>query len=258
MRRYSGQVIAWDVLNENLHFNFFESKLGEKAPSSFYTTARSLDRNAALFVNDFNTIESPGDGASSPDSYLWKLKQIWNGGYKGPLSIGLEGHFSNVNIPYMRSAIDKVASSGLSIWLTEVDVKPGPNQAAVLDQVLREAHAHPSVNGIVLWSAWSPQGCYRMCLTDNNFRNLPTGNAVDQIIKEFFGATIIATTDGNGFYETKIIHGDYEVTFEDSDLYISEKYTKSQRITHHFKVDASSSAEQSLHFNFKVLDEDLA
>ncbi|GKA76424.1 carbohydrate-binding, CenC-like protein [Tanacetum coccineum] len=122
------QVIAWDILDENLHFNFFESKLREKAPSSYYTTARSLDRNAALFMNDFNTIESPRDGALSPDSYLWKLKQIWNGGYKGPLSIGLEGHFNNVNIPYMRSAIDKVTSSRLSIWLTEVDVQPGPNQ----------------------------------------------------------------------------------------------------------------------------------
>ena len=122
----------------------------------------------------------------------------------------------------------------------------------MLDQVLREAHAHPSVKGIVIWSAWSPQGCFRMCLTDNSFRNLPTGNVVDQIIKEFFGATITATTDVNGFYETKLIHGDYEVTFEDFDLYKSEIYNKSRRITHHFKVDASSSDEHISHFNFKI------
>lgn len=136
MRRYSGQVISWDVVNENLHFNFFESKLGWSASSKFYATARALDRNAALFLNDFSTIESPGDQKSSPDSYLSKITQIRSGGYNGPLSIGLEGHFSNVNLPYMRSAIDKVASARLPIWITEVDVQPGPNQVHIYIYIL--------------------------------------------------------------------------------------------------------------------------
>ncbi|KAK9054721.1 hypothetical protein SSX86_025800 [Deinandra increscens subsp. villosa] len=70
MRRYSGQVIAWDVVNENVHYNFFESKLGATASSKFYTVARVLDRKASLFLNDYNTIEEPGDRASSPDSYI--------------------------------------------------------------------------------------------------------------------------------------------------------------------------------------------
>ncbi|KAM0043696.1 putative endo-1,4-beta-xylanase [Helianthus debilis subsp. tardiflorus] len=52
MRRHSGKVIAWDVLNENLHFNFFESKLGWTTSSKFYATARALDRTADLFLND--------------------------------------------------------------------------------------------------------------------------------------------------------------------------------------------------------------
>ncbi|GKA20882.1 carbohydrate-binding, CenC-like protein [Tanacetum coccineum] len=129
MGRYSGQVISWDVVNENMHFNFFESKLGDTtslsfytttralvsnvliplnhlgielhrliitfrklnrfqmkvmmvhfnffesklgdtASSSFYTTTRALVSNVSLFLNDFDTIESPGDRASSPDNYL--------------------------------------------------------------------------------------------------------------------------------------------------------------------------------------------
>ncbi|KAI3755467.1 hypothetical protein L1987_55268 [Smallanthus sonchifolius] len=237
MRRYSGQVIAWDVVNENLHFDFFESKLGQTASSKFYKTARALDRTAALFLNDYNTLESSGDQVSSPDSYLWKIKQIRVEGYIGPLSIGLEGHFRNVNIPYMRSAIDKVASLGLPIWITEVDVQSGPNQAALLDQVLREGHAHPAVNGMVVWSAWSPQGCYRMCLTDNSFNNLPTGDVVDKIIREFFNVEVTATMDVNGFYETSLGHGDYEVSFEDN--YQSEKLMKFPQMSQHFKVEAS-------------------
>lgn len=133
MRRYSGQVIAWDVVNENMHFNFFESKLGVTASSKFYETASFLDRRAALFLNEYNTIEQPGEGSASPDNYLRKIGDIRAGGYRGPLSIGLEGHFTQVNIPYMRSAIDKIASSGLPIWITELDTQPGPNQVILVN-----------------------------------------------------------------------------------------------------------------------------
>nr|XP_043630116.1 endo-1,4-beta-xylanase 5-like [Erigeron canadensis] len=246
MGRYSGQVISWDVMNENLHFNFFESKLGSDISSKFYKKAKALDRNTPLFLNDYNTIESPGDQDSSPDSYLSKVKQIWAGGYTGPLSIGLEGHFSQVNIPYMRSAIDKIASSKLPIWITELDVQSGPNQAEILEQVLKEAYAHPAVNGIIIWSAWSPQGCYRMCLTDNNFNNLPTGDVVDKIVRAFFGRVVTATTDVNGFYATSLTHGNYEVKFVE-DHHQTAKHIKSPPVSQYFKVGASSSSEDTMH-----------
>ena len=113
--------------------------------------------------------------------------------------------------------------------------------------MLREAHAHPAVNGIVMWSAWSPNGCFRMCLTDNNFRNLPTGDVVDKIIGEFFGAVVMATTDGEGVIETSLIHGDYEVRF--ADAYLSEKDTQSSRMSWGFKVEAMGSSQDVLNIN---------
>lgn len=68
------------------------------------------------------------------------------------------------------------------------------------------------MNGIVIWGAWSPGGCWRMCLTDNNFRNLPTGNIVDKLLHEWgLNAFISGKTDANGFFETSLFHGDYEV-----------------------------------------------
>lgn len=33
--KYRGQLLHWDVMNENLHFKFFESKLGANASSGF-------------------------------------------------------------------------------------------------------------------------------------------------------------------------------------------------------------------------------
>lgn len=84
-------------------------------------------------------------------------------------------------------------------------------QAEYLEQILRELHAHPKVSGIVLWSALAPGGCYRMCLTDDNFNNLATGNVVDKLRQEWGSNSSEGTTDTNGFFEASLFHGDYKV-----------------------------------------------
>lgn len=123
--RYKGELIAWDVVNENLHFWFFESKLGESASASFYNLAQSVDGNTTLFLNEFNTIEENLDDKSKPDKYLQKLSQIQSFPRQNVLrlGIGLQGHFSKPpNLPYIRAAIDTLASASLPIWITELDV----------------------------------------------------------------------------------------------------------------------------------------
>lgn len=49
MSRYSGRVIGWDVMNENLHFKFFEDNIGPNASAVFYKIAQALDRSNNLF-----------------------------------------------------------------------------------------------------------------------------------------------------------------------------------------------------------------
>ncbi|KAK3148072.1 hypothetical protein QOZ80_3BG0290230 [Eleusine coracana subsp. coracana] len=213
--RYAGQVIGWDVVNENLHFDFYEGRFGWDASTAFYAAARLLDAGSALmFMNEFNTLEQPGDMAALPDRYLQRLREII-GAYPengAGMAIGLEGHFTNPNIPYMRAALDTLAQAGIPVWLTEVDVAAGPAQAEHLEEVLREAYAHPAVQGIVLWSAWHPEGCYVMCLTDNSFNNLPQGDVVDRLIAEWRATPRGATTDAQGYFEAELPHGEYKVT----------------------------------------------
>lgn len=124
-------MIAWDVENENLHFRFFESRLGQGISGLFYNWAMQADGSIPLFLNEYNTIEYSGDASSSPARYLQKLDAIrrFRGNSGGRFAIGLESHFgSSPNIPYMRSAIDTLGSAGVPIWLTEVDVSSSPNQ----------------------------------------------------------------------------------------------------------------------------------
>ncbi|KAM1863042.1 hypothetical protein ACFX14_003434 [Malus domestica] len=149
--------------------------MGATASAEFYNWASKADDTATLFLNDYNTIEESGDKDSIPAKYLQKLRDIQG--------------------------------------FPELDVVSGPNQASYLEQILREVHSHPKIQGIVIWAAWKPSGCYRMCLTDNNFKNLPTGDVVDKLTSEFGLTSGLAsgTTNANGFFEASLFHGDYEV-----------------------------------------------
>lgn len=152
--RYAGQLTGWDVMNENLHFSFFENKLGENASSTFYNMAYNLDPNTTLFMNEYNTIEHCEDEAATASNYKKKLEDILsfpgNTGLKA--AIGLEGHFSasQPNIAYMRSCLDILGTMGLPIWLTELDVK-GPNQVLhILFKELRQTQAQTCTNCLVI------------------------------------------------------------------------------------------------------------
>ncbi|CAN7119965.1 unnamed protein product [Brassica rapa subsp. narinosa] len=236
--RYKGQLLSWDVVNENLHFSFFESKMGPQASYNIFALAHSIDPRTTMFMNEFDTLEQPGDSASSPARYLGKLRELQSIRVAGniQLGIGLESHFNIPNIPYMRSALDTLAATGLPIWLTEVDVQAPPNvQAKYFEQVLREGHAHPQVKGMVTWSGYSPSGCYKMCLTDGNFRNLPTGDVVDKLLREWGGLRGQTTglTDADGFFEASLLHGDYDIS-------IAHPLTNSTA-SHRFKLTSDDS-----------------
>ncbi|KAM7254167.1 hypothetical protein ACFE04_031849 [Oxalis oulophora] len=240
VKRYRGKVIAWDVVNENLHTNFYESKLGQAASSNIFKSVRRLDKSATLFMNEYNTIEDSSDPAATPPKYLQKLRQIQKLSGIYNIGIGLEAHFKTLNLPYMRSGIDILGATKLPIWLTEVDVFQ--SQPGDLDQVLREGHAHPQVKGIIMWAGWTPSGCNRMCLTYNNFRNLPTGNVVDNLLRGWgaLGTVTSGKTDANGLYEMPLFHGEYEVKI--SHPTIIEKSSSSSMVKY---LNVTSTQEES-------------
>ncbi|CAL4941422.1 unnamed protein product [Urochloa decumbens] len=239
VRRYAGKVIAWDVVNENLHYNFFESRLGPDASARIYSHVGQLDRNAILFMNEFNTLEQPMDTDALPAKYAAKMGLIrayaGNAGLR--VAVGLESHFpATPNVPYMRAALDTLGQLGIPIWLTEVDVAGGPMQERYLEEVLREGYGHPSVEGIVMWAAWHARGCYVMCLTDNSFRNLPVGDVVDKLIAEWNAHPKAATADANGQVKLDLVDGQYDLTVNHPSL----RAPAVRAVT----VDASSSGQK--------------
>ncbi|XP_017970131.1 PREDICTED: anti-sigma-I factor RsgI6 [Theobroma cacao] len=213
MSKYKEEFIHWDVSNEMLHFDFYEQRLGPDATLHFYETAHQSDPLATLFMNEFNVVETCSDVKSTVDTYIERIRDLKQGGMYMD-GIGLESHFTVPNPALMRAVLDKLATLGLPIWLTEVDISSSVGeelQAIYLEQVLREGFSHPSVNGIMLWTALHPKGCYEMCLTDKNFKNLPAGEVVDNLLKEWQTGEINGQTDEHGSYSFYGFLGEYKV-----------------------------------------------
>jgi GH35 family endo-1,4-beta-xylanase len=131
-------------------------------------TVRQESKGCRNGDTKINIVETCEDISSTVDAYVARLKDLRAGGtvLEG---IGLEGHFSKPNIPYMRAVLDKLATLNLPIWFTKVNINnkfDAQTQAVYLEQVLWEAYAHPAVSGVMLWTALHQSGCYQMCLTD--------------------------------------------------------------------------------------------
>ncbi|CAN8327338.1 unnamed protein product [Cochlearia groenlandica] len=211
--RYKGQLVAWDVVNENLHFSYFESKLGPRASYNMYALAHAIDPRTTMFMNEYNTLEEPRDPSSSPARYLQKLRELQAIRVAGniPLGIGLESHFKNPNIPYMRSAIDTLAATGLPIWLTEVDVDAPPNvQAKYIEDILREAYSHPAVKGIIIFAGPEVSGFDKLTLADKDFNNTETGDVIDKLLMEWQETSLEILESEEE--EVSLLHGHYNVS----------------------------------------------
>ncbi|KAI3447951.1 hypothetical protein Pfo_004616 [Paulownia fortunei] len=239
INKYKEEFIHWDVSNEMLHFDFYEKRLGPNATLQFFKTAHQADPLATLFMNEFNVVETCSDVDSTVDTYVSRMRELKLGGVSMD-GIGLQGHFDVPNSPLMRGVLDKLATLGLPIWLTEVDISDKfskETQAIYLEEVLREGFSHPAVDGIMLWTALRRGGCYQMCLTDNDFNNLPAGDTVDNLLKEWQTGILEGQTDEQGSYSFFGFLGEYKVTAKYGTKTVDSTFSLSRgKETKHFNI----------------------
>ncbi|XP_042003715.1 endo-1,4-beta-xylanase 5-like [Salvia splendens] len=167
-----------------LHWDFYEQRLGPNASLDFFLTVQESDPLARLFMNDFNVLETCDDTKSTVDNYVSRLQEFGAAGVVMD-GIGLEGHFSAPNPALIHAVLDKLALLDLPIWLTEVDI------SKKFDQQM--------------------QGCYQMCLTDNTLKNLPAGDVVDALLKEWRTSAIEGKSEVHGAFGFIGFHGQYHV-----------------------------------------------
>lgn len=125
--RYKGKIYAWDVVNEAVSDDStkvyreespFYKITGEEYLAKAFEYAHEADPEAKLFYNDYN--------AARPEKVerIYKLvKKLVDAGV--PIhGVGIQGHWSifEPTEKDLRYAIDKYASLGLKVQITELDV----------------------------------------------------------------------------------------------------------------------------------------
>ncbi|KAG6608395.1 Endo-1,4-beta-xylanase 1, partial [Cucurbita argyrosperma subsp. sororia] len=154
LTRYKGKFKHYDVNNEMLHGSFYQDHLGKDIRADMFKNANKLDPSALLFVNDYH-VEDGCDTRSSPEKYIQQILQLQEQG--APVGgVGIQGHIDSPVGPVVSSALDKMGILGLPVWFTELDVSSINEhiRANDLEVMLREAFAHPAVEGIMLWGFW--------------------------------------------------------------------------------------------------------
>ncbi|CAK7347358.1 unnamed protein product [Dovyalis caffra] len=154
LTRYKGKFRHYDVNNEMLHGSFYPDRLGKDIRANMFKTAHELDPFATLFVNDYH-IEDASDIRSTPEKYKQQILDLQEQG--APVGgIGIQGHIDVPVGPVVCSALDKLGTLGIPVWFTELDVSSSNEyvRADDLEVVLREAFAHPAVEGVILWGFW--------------------------------------------------------------------------------------------------------
>ncbi|CAL9764737.1 unnamed protein product [Musa acuminata subsp. burmannicoides] len=211
LTRYKDQFRHYDVNNEMLHGSFYRDRLGEDIRSYMFKTANQLDPSATLFVNDYN-VEGAADTRASPEMYMKQILGLQE--QAAPVGgIGLQGHVTTPVGPVVSSALDKLSVLGLPIWFTELDA-PASNEyvrADDLEVMLREAFAHPSVEGIMLWGFWE------LFMFRNNSHLVNAEGDLNEagkrllMLKQEWLSHARGKADDQGVFKFRGFHGTYSV-----------------------------------------------
>lgn len=139
--RYKDKVKAWDVVNElftengNIRNNanttnfasdvfMWSEYLGRDYALKAFNYAKAADPNALLFINDYNL---EANNTAKLDSFVAFVNELKTKGAKID-GVGTQMHIS---INTSRNAIDnmfrKLASSGLKVRISELDIRVNPN-----------------------------------------------------------------------------------------------------------------------------------
>uniref|UniRef100_A0A0D9WF35 GH10 domain-containing protein n=1 Tax=Leersia perrieri TaxID=77586 RepID=A0A0D9WF35_9ORYZ len=211
LSRYAGRFPHYDVNNEMLHGRFYRDRLGDDAAALMFREAARLDPGAQLFVNDYN-VECANDPNATPERYIELIDALRRGGADVG-GIGIQGHVSNPLGDVICDALDKLATTGLPVWITELDVsEPDVSlRADDLEVVLREAYAHPAVAGVVLWGfmqgrMWRQDAS----LVDADGTVNEAGQRLVNLRREWT-SDARGTIDGDGNFRFRGYHGTYVV-----------------------------------------------
>jgi endo-1,4-beta-xylanase len=173
--RYLGKVHSWDVVNEpiepkdgrpdGLRTAVFLETLGPEYLDLAYHTARDVDPNARLVVNEYDIELDAPEQEARRIALLHLLEGMRRSGTPVD-AVGIQAHLTAVggppfSAPLLRRFLAEIASLGLTIQITELDVtdEHAPADVTVRDRLVADAYRRfldaaldePAVKMVVTW-----------------------------------------------------------------------------------------------------------
>ncbi|KAA8538249.1 hypothetical protein F0562_027928 [Nyssa sinensis] len=231
LTRYKGKFKHYDVNNEMLHGSFYQDRLGRDIRANMFKIANQLDPSSTLFVNDYH-VEDGCDTRSSPEKYIQHILDLQEDG--APVGgIGIQAHIDSPVGPIVCCALDKLGILGLPIWFTELDVSSINEyvRADDLEVILREAFAHPAVDGVMLWGFWE------LFMSRDNAHLVNAEGEINEAgrrylaLKQEWLSHVHGLIDEQGQFGFRGFHGTYEV----------EVFTHLKKVSKTFVVDKGES-----------------
>ncbi|KAL8141083.1 hypothetical protein V2J09_007104 [Rumex salicifolius] len=224
LARYKGKFKNFDMNNKILY------RLGDELTiANMFKTAREHDPNTVLFVNDYHIKD---DKNLTPEKYINQITELLKKGARVG-GIGISGHMDSPVGAILCSTFDKLGILGLPLWITGLTVSSINDhvRADDLEVVLREAFAHPAVDGVMLSGFW------KLFMEKENSHLVNAEGSINEAgkrlikVKEEWMTDTCGHIDERGELGFRGFHGSYEV----------EVFTNGKRVTGKFIVDKDDS-----------------
>jgi GH35 family endo-1,4-beta-xylanase len=221
--RYRGRITEYDVMNEMLHGDFYQKRLGDRIVDDIFKWCKQADPNARLYVNDYNILNG-----QELDRYVEQIRSLLKRGV--PLGgIGVQGHIREaITTDRIQKSLDTLAQFKLPIKITEFDVVADSEvaKARVLKDVYQVAFSHPAVAGILMWGFWA--GAHwepAAAIYKRNFQLTPAAIAYHDLVFNQWWTKASGQTNQSGQFSTRAFLGQFQVTVKLNGQSIQQSFT---------------------------------
>lgn len=214
---FKGRITEFDLNNEMVHGNFFESRLGYGVINEMAWIVKAANPDAQLYLNDYAVL----DMGFNSNQFIRELRNMIASGV--PIDgIGLQGHKAmrtelGVDPVRTQRTLDELNEFNLPIKITEALFAYDDEQKQVdeLNKLFPIYFAHPNVEAIVFWGFWEgahwqpPTALWRRDWTPR-----PQADAYRELVFNQWWTRESGTADTAGTYTTRAFYGNYTITVD--------------------------------------------